>query len=61
MSSKVSNAQRWVSCLVVDFAGTLAGCGGGSASKAVMTATPSVGLWDQPRTIVISHLAPGRW
>jgi dienelactone hydrolase len=43
----------------------LAGCGGsgsggvGSGAHPVITATPAVGLFDQPRTIGVSHLRPG--
>jgi dienelactone hydrolase len=46
----------------------LPGCGGsgsgasggaGSGAHPVITATPALGLFDQPRAIVVSHLRPG--
>ena len=59
---------RLVTGAVVAGAASLAltGCGGsggssgsGGGSRAVITATPAVGLFDQPRTVVVSHLRPG--
>jgi dienelactone hydrolase len=57
--------RRLVAGAVAAGGGTLAlvGCGGsggsGTVGPVVITATPSVGLFDQARTIVVSHLRPG--
>ncbi len=48
----------WWIVLLLAVAG-LAGCGGSGAPRAGLTVSPAVALWDQPRTIVVSHLHPG--
>jgi dienelactone hydrolase len=51
---------RWLTGgAVVAVAAALGGCGGSSGREVVISVTPAAGLYDQARTIVISHLRPG--
>lgn len=48
--------RRTIIGLGVVLGAALTACGGSGTSTAVISATPSVGLWDQARTVVISNL-----
>lgn len=56
-------SMRWVKFNTVIALGllcaVLGGCGGSGPTGAVIRVTPAVGLYDQSRTIVASHLHPG--
>ena len=56
------NLRRVCSAAVVMavLSGSIAGCGAAHGRAAVIRVSPAVGLYDTPRSIVVSHLAPGQ-